>query len=52
MRETVTVGTVAKPQGIKGEIKISPLTDDNERFSDLKQVSIGGVGYDVAVDGV
>ena len=48
MRETVTVGTVAKPQGIKGEIKISLLTDDNERFYDLKKVSIGGVEYAVA----
>ena len=48
MRDTVTVGTVAKPQGIKGEIKISPLTDDNERFYDLKKVNIGGVEYAVA----
>lgn len=48
MRNTVTVGTVAKPQGIKGEIKVNPLTDDNKRFFDLKKVIIGGVHYAVA----
>ena len=32
MKSTVTVGTVAKPQGIRGEIKVNPLTDDNKRF--------------------
>lgn len=48
MKSMVTVGTVAKPQGIKGEIKVNPLTDDNKRFFDLKRVVIGGAEYSVA----
>lgn len=48
MKSRVTVGTVAKPQGIKGELKINPLTDDNMRFLDLKKVFVGGVEYAVA----
>lgn len=49
MKSTVTVGTVAKPQGIRGEIKVNPLTDDNKRFFDLKKVVIGGAEYAVTI---
>ena len=49
MKSTVTVGTVAKPQGIRGEIKVNPLTDDNKRFFDLKKVVIGGAEYAVTL---
>ena len=32
------IGIVAKPQGLKGEIKINPLTDDINRFKILTYV--------------
>jgi len=31
------VGTIVKPQGIRGEVKLHPETDDPERFLDLKE---------------
>lgn len=34
------IGTVVKPQGIYGQVKIKPLTDDPGRFLDLKEVLI------------
>lgn len=40
MLEYLSVGYVLKPQGIKGEIKVEPLTDNMERFDTLKQVFI------------
>lgn len=36
--ETVLIGEVLKPQGVKGELKIYPLTDDINRFKKLKIV--------------
>lgn len=36
--EYLSVGWVLKPQGIKGEIKVKPLTDDITRFDDLDEV--------------
>ncbi len=32
------VGMILRPQGIKGEVKIQPLTDDPERFWELSSV--------------
>ncbi len=37
------VGLITKPQGIKGEVRVSPLTDDIKRFNNLKEVYIDGV---------
>jgi len=34
----LSVGLVLKPQGIKGEIKVKPLTDDITRFDDLDEI--------------
>jgi 16S rRNA processing protein RimM len=34
----VLIGQVAKPQGINGEIKVYPLTDDVNRFRKLQEV--------------
>ena len=34
------IGTVVKPQGIYGQVKIKPLTDDPGRFLDLKEVLV------------
>ena len=36
----LAVGEIVKPQGIRGELKIRPLTDDPERFFALRSVRI------------
>ena len=35
------IGRILKPQGIRGEVKVDPLTDDSSRFCVLKSVSVG-----------
>lgn len=47
MQETIKIGVVAKPQGIRGELKITPYTDDVSRFNGLKSVIIDGKTYSV-----
>lgn len=39
------IGSISKPQGVKGEVKIAPLTDDVERFKTLKSIYVGNVSY-------
>jgi 16S rRNA processing protein RimM len=39
--ELIAIGKVAKPLGIRGEIKIQPLTGDVKRFALLKSVWVG-----------
>ncbi len=41
------IGKILKPQGIRGEVKVKPLTDDIARFSALKSVEIGEKAYRV-----
>lgn len=36
--DSVIIGEVLKPQGIKGELKVYPLTDNIARFKKLKKV--------------
>lgn len=48
MQDTLKIGIAVKPQGVRGEIKIRPLTDNVERFNDLKQVIIDGSETKVA----
>lgn len=43
----ITIGEIIKAQGINGELKIKPLTDDIKRFKKLNQVYIGGLSYDI-----
>lgn len=50
--DRIVVGTIAKPQGVRGEVKISPLTDDAARFTRLKRAYISGVMYDVQLSKV
>jgi 16S rRNA processing protein RimM len=38
MQEYLCIGLVAKPQGIRGELKIVPYTDDISRFGSLRRV--------------
>ncbi len=40
----VRIGIVAKPQGIRGEIKINSLTERLERFLDLKEIYLEDKG--------
>ena len=39
---TINVGKILKPQGIRGELKILPLTDDVSRFRALKYLIVKG----------
>ena len=48
--DRLTIGYITKAQGVKGEVKISPLTDDANRFKKLKSVYLDGKSY--AVKGV
>lgn len=38
MEEVFQVGVITSPHGVRGEVKVFPTTDDNERFKDLKTV--------------
>lgn len=42
MQDTLKIGLIVKPQGIRGEVKVQPLTDDINRFKNLKEVLIDG----------
>lgn len=42
MDDRIVIGEILKPQGIKGELKVKPLTDDADRFGELREVYIGG----------
>lgn len=47
MEQMLKIGLIVKPQGIKGEVKIQPLTDDINRFKKLKEVIIDDKNYRV-----
>ena len=47
MEKIFEIGQVLKPQGIRGELKIRPLTDDVSRFKLLKSVLIDDKTYQV-----
>lgn len=47
MQKYLTVATVLKPQGIRGEIKVMPQTDSEDDLKDFTSVIIGGVPYKV-----
>jgi len=40
MQEYLEIGKIVNTHGIKGEVKVIPLTDDPQRFSDMKWVFI------------
>lgn len=42
MKEYVKIGLVLKPQGVRGEVKVEPLTDNPDRFYDLEAVLCQG----------
>ena len=41
-KEYLIVGKITKPFGIRGEVKVLPITDDPLRYAALKTVYIGG----------
>ena len=47
MDNKLTVATVLKPQGIRGEVKVKALCDSAEDLTGLKRVYIGGVEYGI-----
>ena len=47
MIEKLKIGLIVKPQGIRGEVKVQPLTDDINRFRSLKEVIIDDKNYRV-----
>ena len=47
MLENLKIGIIVKAQGIKGQVKVQPLTDDISRFSKLKETIIDGKTYRV-----
>lgn len=47
MNDKLKIGLITKPHGIKGEMRVTPLTDDSARFKRLKNVIIDGKNYGV-----
>ena len=47
MSDTLVVGEILKPQGIRGEIKVKPLLDDAQDLARFRKVIIGGAEYKV-----
>lgn len=47
MEETLKIGQIARPHGVKGELRVIPLTDDPSRFKKLKTALIDGENYRV-----
>jgi 16S rRNA processing protein RimM len=43
VKETLNIGQIINTHGLKGELKVFPLTDDIRRFRKLKNVIIDGV---------
>ena len=44
MNAHIVVGKVLKPQGVRGEVKISPYTEDLSRFKKMKYLIIESTG--------
>ena len=42
MRDFLRVGQITNTHGVRGEVKVLPLTDDMRRFDDLEHVLIEG----------
>ncbi len=43
----ILIGKIAKPQGIRGELKIQPIADSPEVFDSLKKVYIDGTAFKI-----
>ena len=38
--DQIVIGRIVKPQGVRGEVKVKPLTDHPPRFTELKSVTV------------
>jgi 16S rRNA processing protein RimM len=47
MKDFLNVGQIINTHGIRGEVKVFPLTDDMYRFDDLEVVYIGDKVYEI-----
>lgn len=47
MKEFLAIGEICKPHGIKGELKVFSLTDNNERFKEIDNVIINNEEYKI-----
>ncbi len=45
--ESVKLGKITAPVGIRGEVRVYPFTDEPTRFSDMKNLDVSGVSYDI-----
>lgn len=54
MNDLLQVGGIANTHGLKGEVKVFPMTDDPARFKTLKQVKLedGGNYIDLEIERV
>ncbi len=44
MKKYLMIGQIVKPQGVRGEVKVAPATDDPERFCELPHVYLDEKG--------
>ncbi len=44
----ITIGQIVKPQGVRGEVKVRPMTDDPSRFCVLKTAFVGKQPYKIS----
>lgn len=47
MKERIQVGKIINTHGIKGELKVLPLTDNEERFNNLEEIYIENKTYKI-----
>ena len=43
----ITIGRVLRPHGLKGEMKVEPITDNLTQFSSLKKIYIDNIEYKI-----
>ena len=49
MQDTFVIGVVTQTHGLKGDVKVFPVTDDVRRFDDLKEVLLEDSGKKLTV---
>lgn len=47
MKEYLVIGQISKPHGVRGEVKVFPLTNDLKRFKKLSYVLIDNKEYKI-----
>ena len=50
LAEYLLIGEIVKPQGVHGQVKVKPYTDDPERFFDLEKVYLTKNGQYTALE--